>query len=68
MLLRYVVPAIFNLGPYHTSFRQIATNLVYYHERTKHVEVDHHFIREKIENNDIRFGYVPIGSNGKFSH
>lgn len=29
-----------------------------YHERTKHVEVDSHFIREKIPSDDVMMSYI----------
>ena len=31
------------------------------HDRTKHVEVDRHFIKEKIEDNIITINYIPTG-------
>ena len=30
------------------------------HDRTKHVEVDKHFIKEKVENEQICIAYIPI--------
>jgi hypothetical protein len=38
----------------------IAHNLVQ-HDRTKHVEVDRHFIKEKLESGLIYTPYVPTG-------
>ena len=38
----------------------IAKNLVH-NDRTKHVEIDHHFIKEKIEEGIITLIYTPTG-------
>ena len=38
----------------------IAKNLVH-NDRTKHVEIDHHFIKEKIEEGIITLIYTPAG-------
>jgi hypothetical protein len=35
----------------------LASNLVY-HARTKHIEVDYHFVREKVVNGDIRIKFI----------
>ena len=31
------------------------------HERTKHVEIDRHFIKEKIEENTVGLSHIPTG-------
>ncbi len=40
-----------------TSALALASNLVF-HDRTKHIEVDYHFIREKIVRGDISIQFI----------
>ena len=30
-----------------------------FHKRTKHIDIQYHFIRECVENNKVRIGYIP---------
>jgi hypothetical protein len=32
-----------------------------FHARTKHIEVDYHFVRERVANNLLQIDYVPAG-------
>lgn len=45
---------------------QLAVNLVY-HERTKYIDIDCHFIREKRQQGLININYVPIKINPPMS-
>jgi hypothetical protein len=40
--------------------KYIALNLVF-HEQMKHIEVDRHFIREKVQSKEIKIPYVKSG-------
>jgi hypothetical protein len=40
-----------------TSAISVAKNLVF-HKRMKHLEVTHHFLRDNVENRDIKMRYI----------
>ncbi|RDX58550.1 Copia protein, partial [Mucuna pruriens] len=43
------------------STLSIAHNPVYQHDRTKHIEIDRHFIKEKLDSGLIVIAHVPTG-------
>ena len=47
---------------YPQSSINLALNPVY-HERSKHIELQHHFVREKIESKDIELNYYSTSEN-----
>ena len=42
----------------------IAKNLQF-HDRTKHIEVRHHFKGDKIEQGELELQYIPLGGTGR---
>ncbi|GAB2275325.1 N-alpha-acetyltransferase 16, NatA auxiliary subunit [Dionaea muscipula] len=55
--LEYPAPKSVELWCDNISVIHITANLVF-HERTKHIEVDCHFVREKLQSNDIVLHHV----------
>lgn len=56
--IRFPIISVPTLWCDNLSAKAIANNLVL-HVRTKHVEIDLHFIRDKVLNKEIVIGYVP---------
>jgi hypothetical protein len=46
---------------------QLSKNHVF-HNRTKHVDIRHHFIREAVERGDIKVEYLPTDQNKRDCH
>ncbi|KAH9656136.1 retrovirus-related pol polyprotein from transposon RE1 [Citrus sinensis] len=69
--LKWLKGLLMSLGVHHTTQMRLycdshaALHLVanpVFHERTKHIEVDCHFVRDEIQNDSIRPSYVPTQS------
>ena len=45
-----------NIKCYASAF----SNILIFHARTKHIEVDYHFVREKVLNRDMLIKYISI--------
>lgn len=39
------------------------SNNIYHHERTKHIDIQHHFIREKVELKEVVLEHIPSTLN-----
>lgn len=53
------IPRLSTMNLYNDSKSTIRiTHDLMYYDKTKHVEVDHHFFKEEIENGVLSFSYV----------
>lgn len=62
-----VLPVVSMLWCDNVSASGIASNLVF-HARTKHIEVDYHFIQDKVLSRDILVKFISIGNQTSYIH
>lgn len=58
--LRISLPCVPTLWCDNAGALALASNLVF-HAHTKHIEIDYHFIREKVVNKDMLLRYISTG-------